>query len=195
MGVAVPNGRRYTACMTDQFPPMTSHRPYLLRALYEWIADNGMTPHLLVDATRSGVQVPVHAVKDGRIVLNVAERAVARLEMSNDVIRFSARFGGVSHAVSVPVSAVLAIYARETGQGMALPEDMLAGDADADVESGLEDEAADSEAPAVTSTTGRPSLTAVPDSSAGDDDDGGDGPAGPDSPRPRPGGAFLRVVK
>ena len=75
--------------MTDEAPGMTSHRPYLLRALYEWIADNGMTPHLLVDATRSGVQVPLHAVKDGRIVLNVAERAVARLEMTNESIRFS----------------------------------------------------------------------------------------------------------
>ena len=74
---------------------MTSHRPYLLRALYEWIADNGMTPHLLVDATRPHVQVPTHAVKDGRIVLNVAERAVAGLQMTNEVIRFSARFGGV----------------------------------------------------------------------------------------------------
>ena len=102
---------------------MTSHRPYLLRALYEWIADNGLTPHLLVDATRPGVQVPKHAINDGRIVLNVAQRAVAGLEMTNDLIRFSARFGGVSHSVSVPVGAVLAIYARENGQGMALPAD------------------------------------------------------------------------
>ena len=68
---------------------MTSHRPYLLRALYEWIADNGMTPHLLVDATQAGVRVPPHAVKDGRVVLNVAERAVAQLEMGNDAIRFT----------------------------------------------------------------------------------------------------------
>lgn len=64
-------------------PPMTSYRPYLLRALYEWIADNGMTPHLLVDATRPGVQVPPHAVKDGKVVLNIAERAVAHLHMDN----------------------------------------------------------------------------------------------------------------
>ena len=109
--------------MSDDSNTMTSHRPYLLRALYEWIADNGMTPHLLVDATRPTVQVPLHAVKDGKIVLNIAERAVSRLDMSNDTIRFSARFGGVSHSVSVPVGAVLAIYARETGQGMALPDD------------------------------------------------------------------------
>src|SRR3970040_167473 len=109
--------------MTDENAPMTSHRPYLLRALYEWIADNGMTPHLLVDATRPSVQVPLSAVQDGKVVLNVAERAVQPLEMGNDVIRFSARFGGVSNSVSVPVSAVLAIYARETGQGMALPDE------------------------------------------------------------------------
>jgi stringent starvation protein B len=178
--------------MTEQFPPMTSHRPYLLRALYEWIADNGMTPHLLVDATRSGVQVPVHAVKDGRIVLNVAERAVARLEMTNELIRFSARFGGVSHSVSVPVSAVLAIYARETGQGMALPDDMLPADADADAEG----EEAVIEGEVSPSSPSRPTLSAVPDAATAEGgEDGGDDPAGPDSPRPRPGGPFLRVVK
>ena len=116
--------------MSEESNSMTSHRPYLLRALYEWIADNGMTPHLLVDATRPHVQVPTHAVKDGRIVLNVAERAVAGLQMTNEVIRFSARFGGVSHSVSVPVAAVLAIYARETGQGMALPDDATASGPD-----------------------------------------------------------------
>ena len=111
--------------MTDA-PAMTSHRPYLLRALYEWIADNGLTPHLLVDATRPGVRVPTHAVKDGRIVLNIAERAVAHLQMDNDDVRFSARFGGVSHAVIVPIDAVLAVYARENGQGMELPPDIAA---------------------------------------------------------------------
>ena len=103
---------------------MTSHRPYLLRALYEWIADNGMTPHILVDARLPGVRVPPHTVKEGRVVLNIAERAVAKLELDNESVRFTARFGGVSHPVVVPVSAVLAIYARETGQGMALPEDI-----------------------------------------------------------------------
>ena len=107
----------------DAGPAMTSHRPYLLRALNDWIADNGMTPHLLVDATRPGVQVPAQAVSDGKVVLNIAERAVARLLIDNDTVSFTARFGGVSHPVVVPISAVLAIYARETGQGMALPED------------------------------------------------------------------------
>ena len=110
--------------MSDSTSAMTSHRPYLLRALYEWIADNGMTPHILVDAQQPGVQVPTHAVKDGRVVLNIAERAVAKLQLDNESVRFTARFGGVSHPVSVPIAAVLAIYARETGQGMALPEDV-----------------------------------------------------------------------
>jgi stringent starvation protein B len=115
--------------MTDQSPQMSSHRPYLLRALYEWISDNDMTPHLLVDAGQPGVQVPPHTIKDGKVVLNIAARAVATLELGNDAVRFTARFGGVSHPVSVPVSAVLAIYARETGQGMALPEDTGGADA------------------------------------------------------------------
>jgi len=88
----------------DAGPAMTSHRPYLLRALNDWIADNGMTPHLLVDATRSGVQVPAQAVSDGKVVLNIAERAVARLLIDNDTVSFTARFGGVSHPVVVPIS-------------------------------------------------------------------------------------------
>lgn len=108
----------------EEFPAMSSHRPYLLRALYEWIADNGMTPHVLVDAGQPGVRVPQHAIDDGKVVLNIAERAVVRLQMDNEAIRFSARFNGVSHSVEVPMAAVVAIYARETGQGMVLPEDV-----------------------------------------------------------------------
>jgi len=103
--------------------PMSSNRPYLLRALYEWIGDNDMTPHLLVDATRDGVQVPSSTVKDGRVVLNIAARAVAQLDLGNREVRFKARFGGVSQSVVVPLAAILAIYAQETGQGMMLPED------------------------------------------------------------------------
>jgi stringent starvation protein B len=102
---------------------MTSNRPYLLRALNEWICDNGMTPYLLVDAARDGVQVPASSVKDGRVVLNIAPRAVAKLLVDNHEVRFTARFGGVSQAVIVPMPAVLAIYAQETGQGMMLPDD------------------------------------------------------------------------
>lgn len=170
---------------------MTSHRPYLLRALYEWIADNGMTPHLLVDATRAGVQVPLFAVKDGRIVLNVAERAVAKLEMSNEHVRFSARFGGVSHAVSVPITAVIAIYARETGQGMALPDE-LGADADQDDQS-ASDAPLDAGGDASERPVQAPRLTAVPSSEGHGQDDDGDDDTPP--PPPRAGGFKLRVVK
>ncbi len=162
---------------------MTSHRPYLLRALYEWIADNGMTPHLLVDVARPMVQVPLHAVKDGKIVLNIAERAVSRLDMNNETISFSARFGGVSHSVSVPVGAVLAIYARETGQGMALPDDTLANDDQDQVD--LAD-GGDSASPVP--------LSAVPNSLATSEDDGDGDDGGPASPSPRRAG-HLRIVK
>ena len=133
--------------MTDAAHAMTSHRPYLLRALYEWIADNGMTPHLLVDAAQPGVQVPSHAVKDGKVVLNIAARAVATLELGNDLVKFTARFGGVSYPVVVPVSAVLAIYARETGQGMALPDDHLSTEPDDEPPVPPEDGGSDAPAP------------------------------------------------
>ncbi|MCY7355281.1 MAG: ClpXP protease specificity-enhancing factor [Lysobacter sp.] len=116
--------------MSDETPRMTSHRPYLLRALYEWIAENGMTPHLLVDAMQPSVQVPLSAVKDGKVVLNIAGRAVTRLELGNEAVTFTARFGGVSQSVMVPIAAVLAIYARETGQGMALPDDIISASPD-----------------------------------------------------------------
>lgn len=109
---------------------MTSYRPYLVRALYQWILDNDMTPHLLVDAARPGVRVPASAVQNGRVVLNIAPRAVAALDLDNDVIAFSARFGGVSQRVEVPVPAVLAIYARESGHGMALPDEATPGTGD-----------------------------------------------------------------
>jgi stringent starvation protein B len=120
---------------------MSSNRPYLLRALYEWIGDNSMTPHLLVDASREGVQVPSSTIKDGRVVLNIAARAVAQLELGNREVRFKARFGGVSQTVIVPVSAILAIYAQETGQGMMLPEDgaLLPDDAPEDTPEPPED--------------------------------------------------------
>ncbi len=107
--------------MNTDAPVMSSNRPYLVRALYQWISDNGLTPHLLVDATVAGVQVPASAVQDGRIVLNIAARAVSQFDVGNDSIRFLARFGGVSQSVHVPMPAVLAIYARENNQGMMFP--------------------------------------------------------------------------
>jgi stringent starvation protein B len=102
---------------------MTSTRPYLIRALYEWIEDNGLTPHLLVDTEAPGVIVPKQHIRDGQIVLNINPSAVRDLRLGNDWIEFSARFGGVARAIQIPVSAVLAIYARENGQGMAFGEE------------------------------------------------------------------------
>ncbi len=103
--------------------PMTSNRPYLIRAMVEWINDNGMTPHLMVDATHPDLRVPPQAVRDGKVVLNIAARAVSGLELGDAVIRFQARFSGVSQTVLLPIAAVQAVYALESGQGMMLPED------------------------------------------------------------------------
>ena len=108
--------------MADQ-PAMTSNRPYLLRAVYDWISDNGLTPYVLVDAAQPGVRVPAHTIRDGRVVLNLAMRAVANLELGNERIGCLARFGGVSHAIDVPIEAVMAIYAHENGQGMMFPRE------------------------------------------------------------------------
>ena len=167
-------------------PAMTSQRPYLLRAIYEWIVDNGMTPHVLVDARRPGVSVPPSTIRDGQVVLNIAERAVGQLRMDNDLIAFNARFGGVSHAVFVPIDAVLAIYARETGMGMALPPDVeAAGDGVESVEDAGGDQQ-ESSAPHAVSP-----LRSVPSEAASDD-------AGDDEPSPTPPpkrGAHLKIVK
>jgi Stringent starvation protein B len=102
---------------------MTSNRPYLIRAVWEWISDNGMTPHLLVDAMQEGVEVPRQFVEDGRIVLNISAHAVRDLQMGNEEILFGARFSGTPMEVVIPVRAVLGIYARENGQGMLFPEE------------------------------------------------------------------------
>ncbi len=171
--------------MGDDSSQMSSQRPYLLRALYEWIADNGMTPHVLVNASMPRVRVPLHAVKEGRIVLNIAERAVAKLELGNELLRFTARFAGVSQTVSVPLEAVIAIYARETGQGMALPEEARATST-APVASGpvaVESEASEAQP--------------VEGGIEGDvADEAGAGERGPDRPsEPPKRGSHLRIVK
>lgn len=102
---------------------MTSNRPYLLRALYEWISDNRMTPHILVDAAIEGVDVPEQAVQKGKVILNIDRAAVRDLELANDWLSFNARFSGRRYGVRVPVEAVLAIYAKENGQGMMFAQD------------------------------------------------------------------------
>lgn len=165
-------------------PAMTSQRPYLLRAIYEWIADNGMTPHVLVDARRPGVSVPPSTVRDGQVVLNIADRAVGQLRMDNDLIAFNARFGGVSHAVFVPIDAVLAIYARETGMGMALPPD--AEPADGDDAADAKPQGQGAPAPAAVSP-----LRSVPNPEPSEGD--GDDEPSPTPPPKR--GAHLKIVK
>ena len=98
---------------------MSSRRPYMIRAIYEWIVDNDFTPHIFVDAQANGVYVPQQYVnKDGHIVLNVAPRSVINLEIGNKAISFNTRFGGVPTDIYVPCFAVMGIYARENGQGM-----------------------------------------------------------------------------
>ncbi|SCZ50507.1 ClpXP protease specificity-enhancing factor [Thiohalomonas denitrificans] len=102
---------------------MTPSRPYLLRALYEWILDNGMTPYLLVDAEQENVQVPEQFVENGKIVFNVSPSAIRNLELGNDWVLLDARFSGSPMQVSVPIMAVLAIYARENGKGMVFTDE------------------------------------------------------------------------
>jgi stringent starvation protein B len=100
--------------------PSTSTRPYLIRALHEWCADNGFTPYVTV-LVDSSVQVPMEFVKDGEIVLNIGFEATTSLRLGNDFMEFKARFGGVVRDIFVPIDRVAAIFARENGQGMAFP--------------------------------------------------------------------------
>ncbi len=104
--------------MSEQEMKLSPTRPYMARAIYEWIVDNNLTPYLLVDATRPNTMVPEQFIQDGQIVLNIVPHAVHALNIGNDVISFSARFGGVSRDIYVPMEAVLGIYARENGQGL-----------------------------------------------------------------------------
>ncbi|MDH5602204.1 MAG: ClpXP protease specificity-enhancing factor [Gammaproteobacteria bacterium] len=101
---------------------MTSSQPYLIRAMYDWIIDNGLTPYLLVNAKNDYAMIPRDYVEDGKIVLNINPSAVSELQLGNDYIMFNARFSGKAMEVSVPTVAVLAIYARENGQGMMFDE-------------------------------------------------------------------------
>lgn len=104
--------------MTDSDLKVTPTRPYMVRAIYQWIEDNYLTPYLMVDTTADNVQVPTEYIQDGRIVLNIASRATGNMTMDNDYINFSARFGGVSRDIWVPMQAVMGIYAKENSQGM-----------------------------------------------------------------------------
>lgn len=102
---------------------MTSTRPYLIRAIYEWACHNSLTPHILVDATADNVTVPDRFVTDGVITLNISPSAVRGLELGDEWVLFSARFSGSEMHIEVPVAAVQAIYARENGQGIFFPSE------------------------------------------------------------------------
>ena len=158
---------------------LTPRRPYLLRAFYDWLLDNQLTPHLVVDVTLPGVNVPMEYARDGQIVLNIAPRAVGNLDLANDEVRFNARFGGVPRQVNVPMSAVLAIYARENGAGTMF-----------EPETGYDEEVpevreTDSEEPG--------NLMSVIDGDRPDQNDENDPDDEP--PPPRGGRPTLRVVK
>lgn len=110
---------------------MTPSRPYILRAIYDWLLDNNMTPHLLVDAEAENVSVPTQYVQDGRIILNVSPSAVQNLVLDNEEVIFSARFGGKPHQIYIPMMAVLGVYSKENGQGtMFVEEDGYDGSGD-----------------------------------------------------------------
>lgn len=131
---------------------MTSNRPYLVRALYEWILDNDCTPYVLANTEYPGVQIPEGYANDGQIVLNVSPNAVRQLEIANDAIRFEGRFGGVSHQLCIPSAAVMAIYARENGKGMVF---------ELEPPPAFDELEAESEPAAPVKPAGRPSLKVV----------------------------------
>lgn len=163
----------------------TSTKPYLLRALYEWCTDNGYTPHIAARVDNS-TRVPRQYVRDGEIVLNISFEATSALQMGNEWIEFTARFSGQAHKLEVPVTNVLAIYARENGQGMAFQVDATS---DEPGESALEDEVVEG-APASADEAARdaaePSEGAEMPTSPPDDDGSSSGK----SNRPR-----LKIVK
>ena len=153
--------------MTSPIAPATagtSTRPYLIRALHDWCTDNGFTPYIAVYVDEH-VQVPKEYVKNNEIVLNVGFEATSALKLGNELIEFKARFGGTSREIAVPIDHVIAIYARENGQGMELPPDI----------------AAQGSAPPAEPVPG------------GDDTPPGDGPPSREPPPKR--GGHLRIVK
>jgi stringent starvation protein B len=172
----------------------TSTRPYLIRALHDWCTDNGFTPYVAVYVDRT-VQVPMEYVKNNEIVLNVSFEATSQLQLGNEFIEFKARFGGSVREISVPVDHVIAIYARENGQGMAFPVPGLNAAAADHVDQGADagdDEAAASTSDAPERTPLR--LASVPDAAESAD---GSTPPGDDPEPPPSGGArpTLRRIK
>lgn len=141
----------------------TSTRPYLIRALHDWCTDNGFTPYLAVYVDRS-VQVPLEYVKNNEIVLNVSFEATSGLQLGNDQVSFKARFGGVAREIIVPIDHVIAIYARENGQGMAFP-------VPTDAAAAAEQAEAEGSAPAAAASEPRGLRLAVPPEEEGKQSD------------------------
>ena len=159
---------------------MTPRRPYMLRAFYDWLVDNELTPHLVVEATLPGVRVPEEFIQDGQIILNIAPRAVGNLELGNEAVTFSARFSGRPHSVIVPLYAVQAIYARENGAGTMFEPEEAYMDV---LEEGIE------EGPFEVPEQG-PSLSVATAEVDAEDSD-----PEPEPPRPTKGRPSLRVIK
>jgi stringent starvation protein B len=107
---------------------MTSLKPYLIRSVYDWIVDNNLTPHLLVNAEHNRGMLPVDYIEDGKIVLNIRPQAIDALSLGNDLIEFNARFGGKPMQITASVNAVMAIYAKENGKGLVFDQDNSDGD-------------------------------------------------------------------
>ncbi len=162
-----------------------STKPYLLRALYEWCTDNGYTPHIAVRVDNQ-TRVPRQFVRDNEIVLNISFEATSQLQMGNEWVEFSARFSGKSHKIEVPIANILAIYARENGQGMAFPVESAGGEAR---DSGADAELADDSGPAAPRAV---ETSPVADAEAGSATDGPQ----PDDDGSKGGGrARLKIVK
>ncbi|MDX1464975.1 MAG: ClpXP protease specificity-enhancing factor [Halomonas sp.] len=153
---------------------MHSSRPYMARALYQWLLDNELTPYIVVDAEQEGVEVPRQFVQNGQIVLNLAPSAIRDFAMENAAVSFSARFGGQPMQIMVPMEALIAIYARENGVGMVFGHEPVMP-----IEADEADEADDTS----------------PLSEVESTDEAGDGQADGDAARPRKGRPSLRVVK
>lgn len=138
---------------------MTPSRPYLLRAFYDWIVDNNLTPYIVLDADFPGMVVPKEYVSDGRIVLNIAPEVVNGLALGNDNLEFKARFGGVPRHIYAPIGGVMAIYAKENGQGTVFGEDDIAGESGG--EGGEQPDPPDNKPPTKPATRNRPNLKIV----------------------------------